>query len=700
MPENNHIFRRIGRVYWLVVFFSAIIMGRIIYLQFDTDLRIEAQKISVKQEDLPALRGNILANDGRVLAISLPYYELFIDCTVAPDSVFNKHIGALSAAMAKFFKDKTAEQYKMELTKARKEEKRYKRLHPRLVSYTELQAVKNFPLLKLGRNKGGLIVEQKSRRKNPYDRLAYRTIGWKNAGGVGVGIEDAFDSYLRGTPGKRMVQRLPGGEWMPLSSDVDMSPRDGMNVVTTLDVDIQDAAETALRAQLRETPVFEAGTAIVMEVATGEIRAIANMKRHANGSYDESFNYAIGWATEPGSTFKLATLIALLEDSHMSLSTPVEVGNGQWRYYNKLFNDAHAGSGVISLQEVLEQSSNVGFAKSAVQHYAKGKEKQFVDRLYNMNLNKQIGLQIKGEASPTIGYPGDKTWSGLSIPMMAMGYEVLLTPMHTLTLYNAVANNGKMVKPKFVKAIQDKRGVTQKEFSTEIISSSICSPAVLAEVHKALRGTVEKGTAKKINDSRYHISGKTGTSRLVFDGVYEKNGFKKHQASFVGFFPSEAPKYSAIVVLYSEKTRDNFYGATWAAPAFKQIADKLYVADNDWNSTAQAETKAMPLVKGGKKTEVEEVLDKLNIPLQPQPEEVQWVGVLSKDGHVQEVTKKITANEIPSVVNMGLKDALFLLENMDLEVRFSGDKGRVLRQSPEAGTKLVKGQQIFLELGT
>ncbi|MDR2802105.1 MAG: PASTA domain-containing protein [Prevotellaceae bacterium] len=699
MPENNHIIRRIELVYWLVILFGVVIMARIIYLQFNTDLRYEGEKISIKQEDLPALRGNILANDGRVLAISLPYYELFIDCTVAHDSVFNKYIGALSVAMAKFFKDKTAEQYKAELTKARKEEKRYKRLNSRLVSYAELQTVQNFPLLKLGRNKGGLIVEQKSRRKNPYDRLAYRTIGWKNAGGVGVGIEDAFDSYLRGTSGKRMVQRLPGGEWMPLSSDVDISPHDGMNVVTTLDVDIQDAAETALRAQLRATPVFEAGTAIVMEVATGEIRAIANMKRNAAGSYDESFNYAIGWATEPGSTFKLATLIALLEDDNMSLSTPVDVGNGQWKYYDKLFNDSHAGLGVISLQEVFEQSSNVGFAKSAVQYYSKSKEKQFVDRLYNMNLNKKVGLQINGEASPTIGYPGDKMWSGLSIPMMAMGYEVLLTPIHTLTLYNAVANNGKMVKPKFVKAIQDRRGVTQKEFSTELVSSSICSPTVLAEVHKALRSTVEKGTAKKINDSRYHISGKTGTSRLVFNGVYEKNGFKKHQASFVGFFPSEAPKYSAIVVLYSEVTKDNFYGATWAAPVFKQIADKLYVANSEWISTAQAEKKTIPLVKGGKKTEVAEVLNELNIPLQPQPDDVQWVGVLCKEDHVQEVTKKITTNEIPSVVNLGLKDALFLLENMDLKVLFSG-KGRVLKQSPEAGTKFIKGQQIFLELGT
>jgi cell division protein FtsI (penicillin-binding protein 3) len=697
MSENNHLIRRIGLVYWLVVLFGIFVIAQIIYLQFSKDLRKKGQEISIKQEDLPALRGNILAHDGRVLAISLPYYELFIDCVAPADSTFNKHIEALSVALANFFKDKTAAQYKADITNARKEKKRYKRLNPRLINYSELETVKSFPLFNLGKNKGGLIDNQTSRRKNPYDRLAHRTIGWKNTEGIGVGIEDAFDSYLRGTPGKRTVQRLSGDNWMPVSSDVDVSPHDGMHVVTTLDVDIQDAAETALRAQLKERPVFEAGTAIVMEVATGEVRAIANMKRNANGGYDELFNYAIGWATEPGSTFKLATLIALLEDN-MPLSATVDVDGGVWTYYNKTFNDSHAGMGIISLQKAFEQSSNVGFAKSAVQHYAKDNEKLFVDRLYNMNLNKQLGLQIKGEASPTIGYPGDKTWSGLSIPMMAMGYEVLLTPMHTLALYNAVANNGKMIKPKFVKSIQDNRGVTKKEFPTELISSSICSPGVLEDLHRALRSTVEKGTAKGINDSRYCISGKTGTSRLLFDGVYEKNGLKKHQASFVGFFPSEAPKYSAIVVLYSEVTKNNSYGATQAAPVFKQIADKLYVANHDWNATAATANKTMPPVKGGKKAEVTAVLDQLKIPSRLQPDNVQWVSIEPQKGYVQESIKKITTGEMPSVIDMGLKDVLFILENMDLKVLFSG-KGRVLKQSPDAGTKLVKGQQIYLELG-
>ncbi len=701
MAGNNHIIRRIGLVYWLVVLFGLLIIVQIVRLQFNTELRKEAEKISFKEENLPAQRGNILANDGRVLAISLPYYRLRMDCKVAPDSTFHKNIGPLATALSKFFKDKTAEQYRKEITAARKEGNRYKRLNTRWLSYTELQVVRQFPLLKLPPNRGGLIIEQEYQRKNPYNRLAYRTLGWKNSEGVGVGIEDAFDSYLRGTPGKRTVQRLPGGDWMPLSSSKEKAPHDGMDVVTTIDVDIQDAAETALREQLTRTPVFEAGAVIVMEVATGEVRAIANMKRNSDGSYDEAYNYAIGQATEPGSTFKLATLIALLEDNHATLSTLVNAEQGAWRHYNKLFTDSHRGLGIIPLQEVFEQSSNVGFAKTAVEKYPKNKEKQFVDKLYNMNLNKQLGLQIKGEARPTIGYPGDKSWSGLSIPMMAMGYEVLLTPMHTLTLYNAVANNGKMVKPKFVKAIRNKRGDIQKEFPTEVISSSICSPGVLKDVRKALRGVVEQGTAKAINDSRYSIAGKTGTSRLLFSGVYEKNGYKKHQASFAGFFPAESPKYSAIVVLYSEVTKDNFYGSTWAAPVFKQIADKLYVANSDWyaNSSADAAPAEMPLVKGGKRAEVAEVLAHLNIPTRQQPHDVQWVGVERKSDCVQETARPLSRHTIPSVVNMGLKDALFILENMDLKVTFSG-KGRVVTQSLEPGTKAQKGQQIYLELGT
>ncbi|MDR0667108.1 MAG: PASTA domain-containing protein [Prevotellaceae bacterium] len=700
--ETSSIIRRAGIVYGLVVLLGLVIITQIVILQLDSELKQEGRKRSLRQENLPAVRGNILANDGRILAMSLPYYELRLDCVVAPDSVFTTNIDGLAAALSRFFKDKTVGDYKADLIQARKVGKRYKLVNPRWVSYTELQTVKQFPIFELGQYKGGLIVEQKSKRTTPYNRLAYRTIGWKNADGVGVGIEDAFDVYLRGTPGKRMVQRLPGGEWMPISSAVDEEPRDGMHIVTTLDVDIQDAAETALREKMMENPVFEAGTAIVMEVATGEIRAIANMKRRADGNYDEAFNYAIGMPTNPGSTFKLPMLIALLEDNHVTLESTIDVGHGVWSYHGIQFVDEHRGLGTISVLQMLEHSSNVGFAKTAVKAYCNGNEKQFTDRLYSMNLHKPLGLQIKGEASPTVGYPGDKVWSGISIPMQSIGYEVLLTPLHTLTLYNAVANNGKMVKPKFVKSIQNKNGGVYKKFPTEVINSAICSPAVLKDVYMALRGVVEQGTARGINDKRYTISGKTGTSQLLFDGVYKDGKIRKPQPSFVGFFPSEAPKYSAIVVLYAEKTTEALYGSKWAAPVFKSIADKLYIANRDWPVTADTEpyTRAeMPLVKGGRKAEVENALSKLEIPSKFLTKDTPWVGVYTEKEYVWEIAKEVNRDELPSVLNMGLKDALFLLENLDLNVRFTG-VGRVLKQSVAPGTKITKGQHIYLELGT
>ncbi len=699
-PETQNIIKRIGILYWLIILLGILIIIQVVALQLNTELKDEGIKISYRTEELTAVRGNILANDGRILATSLPYYEIRMDCTVAPDSVFKKNISGLSGALAGFFRDKSAEQYREEITKARSNNGRYKKIGNRLVDYSELQQIKKFPIFKLGSNKGGMIPEQRHIRKNPYNRLAFRTIGWTNTEGVAVGIEGAFDHYLRGTPGARMVKRIPGGDWMPVNSEVDIAPRDGDDVVSCIDVDIQDAAETALRRQLGNSTVFEAGTAIVMEVKTGEIRAIANMKRNADGTYDEAFNYAIGSATEPGSTFKLATLISLLEDNKVELNTLVNTGNGSLPYKGRTVRDVTPGGyGTIPVIKVFEKSSNVGFAKMAIDYY-KGREKQFVDHLYAFKFNEKLNLQIMGEAAPTVRYPGDKMWSDVSLPWMSFGYEVLVTPMQTLAFYNAVANDGKMVKPKFVKELR-RQGSVIKRYPTEIISASICSPAVLKKAKKALEGVVNEGTAKNIKDStRYSIAGKTGTSQIAFDGVYVRDGYRKHQASFVGFFPADKPKYTAIVVLYSEKTQSNFYGGTWAAPVFKQIADKIYISNPNWNNPVEPESKQyadMPVVKSGKKAEVDEVLSGLKIPAERISKDNAWIGVKIYDDHVEEVPRNMPTSTIPSVFNMGLKDALFVLENLGLNVSFSG-KGRVMAQSLPEGTPFSRGQHIHLEL--
>ena len=516
-----------------------------------------------------------------------------------------------------------------------------------------------------------------------------------------MGIEGSYDYYLKGIPGKQTVQRLLGGEWMPVNEEETIMPQDGMDVRTTIDIEIQEAAENALRNQLSLSDVFEGATAIVIEVKTGAVRAITNMKKMDNGEFDESFNYAISQATEPGSTFKLATLVALIEDGYVNLETPVDAGNGRWKYSTKEFTDVTKGGyGLIDVRKAFEKSSNVAFAKLAVEYYANN-EKKYVDRLHNMKIGEKFNLDIMGEGRSVIHSPGDAMWSKLTLPMMAMGYASLITPLHTLAFYNAIANGGKMMKPYFVESLQ-KHGEVEKIFEPQEMSGSICSQSTIKLVHEALRGVVEHGTGKGINDPRYKISGKTGTAQIAFDGRYiDSQGYRKHQASFAGFFPSDDPKYSAIVVLYTNKTRANFYGGSWAAPVFKQISDRIFVNNPQWGEPVKGDGKSTPSyakVLSGNSEEIKKIAKqipstKVNFAL---PGE--WVNI-EKDSLERVVARELreVADSVPSVLNMGLKDALYLLENKGYRVKFSG-KGRVITQNPLPGSGLEKNGIINIEL--
>ena len=695
------IISRIGVIYFFMVLFGLIVIGRIVHLQFFADLPVSSEEISFRTEEIEAVRGSILARDGRSLASSVPYYQIRMDCVFPEETLFNNNIDSLSIALSGFFKDKSAAQYKSDLLSARKKGNRYKAIGNRLVDYSEMMEVRMFPLFRERSNRGGFISEQKNKRNNPYGRLAYRTIGFINSNGVGVGIEGSYDYYLKGIPGKQTVQRLLGGEWMPVNEEETIMPQDGMDVRTTIDIEIQEAAENALRNQLSLSDVFEGATAIVIEVKTGAVRAITNMKKMDNGEFDESFNYAISQATEPGSTFKLATLVALIEDGYVNLETPVDAGNGRWKYSTKEFTDVTKGGyGLIDVRKAFEKSSNVAFAKLAVEYYANN-EKKYVDRLHNMKIGEKFNLDIMGEGRSVIHSPGDAMWSKLTLPMMAMGYASLITPLHTLAFYNAIANGGKMMKPYFVESLQ-KHGEVEKIFEPQEMSGSICSQSTIKLVHEALRGVVEHGTGKGINDPRYKISGKTGTAQIAFDGRYiDSQGYRKHQASFAGFFPSDDPKYSAIVVLYTNKTRANFYGGSWAAPVFKQIPDRIFVNNPQWGEPVKGDGKSTPSyakVLSGNSEEIKKIAKqipstKVNFAL---PGE--WVNI-EKDSLERVVARELreVADSVPSVLNMGLKDALYLLENKGYRVKFSG-KGRVITQNPLPGSGLEKNGIINIEL--
>lgn len=682
-------------IYLGCVLTALLIMARIIDLQYFEKMEVTSEDISFRDEEIEAVRGSILAKDGRLLSTSVPYFQIRMDCIVPEDTLFSNNIGKLAESLSAFYKDKSASAYKNELIKARKEGKRYFKIGNRLVDYGELMVIKRFPVFKAGVNRGGIIAEQKDMRVTPFGRLAYRTIGYINEEGVRVGIEGSYDSYLKGIPGKQRVQRVFGGEWKPVDSDNIVLPNDGADVQTTIDIEIQEFTETALRNQLARAEVLEGATAVVMEVKSGAIRAMANMKRGKNGEFDESYNYAINSATEPGSTLKLASLVTMLEDNVITLDTPVDAGNGKWLYNSVTFSDVtHGGYGLINVMKAFEKSSNVAFAKLAVANY-ESNPRRFVDRMQNLKLTEQLNIEIPGEVSARITTPDDPGWNKVTLPMLAMGYGIVLTPLHTLTFYNAIANGGRMLKPYLIDNIQ-KNGEIIKQFQPVQISGAICSKSTIEAVHKALRGVVVHGTAKAYNDSSYSISGKTGTAQIALGsrGYIDAQGYRKHQASFAGFFPSENPVYSIIVVLYTNKTRENFYGGSWAAPVFKEIADKIYSSSPEWKEPLSGKGRApedTPFILPGRG-------DKLSLLLSGIPSAAkfgqireEWVTIRQDSTGISIQEQHFPADSVPDVKGMGIRDALFLLENMGYTVKFQG-AGKVTAQSfSPAVTTISKG---------
>lgn len=695
------MFKRASYIYWIYVLIAILVIGKIIYLQYFDEEKRDYREISFRTEEIEAHRGSILDTRGRLLATSIPYYQLRMDCVFPTDSSLKEYLGELCDSLSFFFGDKPASAYKSEILIARKGGNRYKSLGSRMVDYSELVRIRKFPLFNLRGNRGGLVVEQKNLRSYPFGSLARRTIGYINSTGVAVGIEGRYDFTLKGINGKQTVQKLLGGEWMPVDIDNTILPQDGNDVRTTIDADIQEAAEQALAEQLSLNDIFEGACAIVMEVKTGAVRAIANLRKKKDGTFDEIYNYAIGDATEPGSTFKLASLVVMLEDNKVKLNSEIDAGNGTWKYSVKTYSEVTAGGyGKITVQQAFEKSSNVAFAKLAVTHYAND-EKSFVDRIHSMKLMENFNLDINGEGRATIFTPEEKQyWSKLALPSMAIGYGVRVTPMHTLAFYNAIANDGKMMKPYFIESFE-RGGKVIKRFDPMELSGAICSKSTVKEVKKALRGVVEHGTGKAINSIKYQIAGKTGTARIVMgkSGYEDENGFRRHQASFAGYFPADDPAYSAIVILYTNKTKDNFYGGGWAAPVFRKIADRIYESSPDWKRPLIGKGKSSlhkpQYLKGNdqKTATVYEILKMGEVPAIKKDTNL----IDNQDTTLSNYVPGTLLDSVPDVRNMGLRDAMHILENKGFKVLFSG-RGRVIAQTPTPGFKRLNEKKITIQL--
>ncbi len=702
---RTKILNRFALIYILFLIFGMVAIARIVKLQFFEREKWtqEEKKYTLRNMVIEPNRGNIFSDNGSLLKSSIPFYEVRFDSQVEAltDEIFNKNVDSLAYFLGKEF-GKPASYYYNKLVNARRKGNRYLFIAKR-ISNTQLQHIKRFPIFREGKYKGGLILKMSTVRVQPFN-YATRTLGYLMDGNRAVvGLEGAYNKYLKGQKGLKVMQRLTGNVWKEFpyaDKENQVEAKNGIDIQTTINLQIQDITHHALLRQLQEQEA-DHGTAIVMEVKTGEIKAISNLGRSKKGEYREFFNYAIGEPYEPGSTYKLASFIAAMEDGYIpNLSDTINTGNGITYFYNHKMQDSHHGGyGTITIQQVFEKSSNVGVSKLIYKFYKK-QPKKFIERLYSLHLGDKLGIEIKGEKKPFIKYPGDKFWSGISLPQMSIGYELKITPLQILAFYNAIANNGKMVRPKFVKYFVEHGKIT-KTFDTHVIDPSICSKETVRKAKILLEGVVERGTATNLKNPYFKIAGKTGTAQVANRSMGYKEGNEvQYTASFVGYFPADDPMYSIIVVVH-KPTKGKYYGSQVAAPVFKEIADKIFAIQFQLTepiNLAKTDTQLPPpIIKYGNSKDIENLISELRLPADSSSLRSDWAVCMNSPGKVFLKNRFIATKQVPNVKGMGLKDALYILESLGLSVEPIGS-GTVVYQSIEAGTRIYHGDKIFLKL--
>jgi cell division protein FtsI (penicillin-binding protein 3) len=676
MEVKRDILWRVYLSFIGIALLSLVVLGKVFYIQRVQGAYWKGLSDSLHQKfiELDAERGTIFSEDSSMLSTSIPWFNIYVD--FGADGLrekngrrFTTNVDSLSLCLSRLFGDQSAAAWRKTLWQGYRREDRYYEIAAN-VPFEKYQQLRHFPLIREGRNKSGFIAEVVNKRLNPFGLLANRTIGLARANAQNVGLERTYDTLLKGESGRRLVRYIAGGAYVPVEG-YEIESQNGKDIITTLDVNIQDIAENAL---LHEMTVNQAehGTCIVMEVPTGKIKAIANLGLQSDGTYWEDLNYAIR-ATEPGSTFKLATLLSLLEDKKVSLDDKVMLDGGSWKVAGRTVYDAEPHDHKeFTVKEAFEISSNVGMAKLAMSHYGSNPA-GFVAHLKKLRLDRPTGIDLLGEGTPVIKHPGSRTWSATTLPWMAFGYEVLISPLQTLTLYNAVANNGRMVRPYLVSAVQES-GVTIKENQPTTLVENICSESTLHQLQDCLKGVCKdpEGTAHSLfQHDFFTVAGKTGTA-LVADG---KRGYADHiyQSSFVGYFPADHPKYTCIVVIKNRPFSKAYLGAKVAGPVFKELSEKLMSLDPDIASPIPADS---AVASHGL--------------LASSPSPVAGSNIPSSDA-------RLIAGQIPDVKGMGLKDAIYLLESANLRVAVRGS-GKVKAQSPEPGSVFKKNETITIQL--
>ena len=701
---RKDILLRVYLVYFGILLFGAAILAKAIYIQSSEgkELLEKARKQEMRFFPVDAIRGNICSDDGTLLATSVPIFDVRMDVSsnLISDDFFKKHVDSLSSKLSSLLKDKKPSEYRDILWEGRRNGDRYLLIH-RDITYPELKQMRKFPILKLGTYKGGMIVIPQYQRELPFKNLARRTIGYENieaAQKIYVGLEGSFSKNLQGTGGKRLMRRIGNAAWMPVDIENEVEPQNGDDIITTLDINLQDLAESALRKELIADSA-DHGCVIVMEVKTGYLKAIVNLGKSPQGGYEERMNYAISESSEPGSTFKLASFLVGMEDGKIDLDQPVNLGNGSMNYHGRTMTDAHRMTGTLLAHQVFEKSSNVGTSKLIYNAYADEPQK-YIDGLYRMSINLPQQLQIEGEGRPYIKNTKSKWWSAVSLPWMSIGYEVALTPLQLLSLYNAVANDGVMVKPLLVKEIR-KNGQLVQAFPPVVINPRICSPPTIQKAQMLLEAVVQHGTATSLKNPLYRIAGKTGTAQLALNNKGYGKGTKlvRYKGSFIGYFPAENPRYSMIVVI-NNPSRGKYYGGAVAAPVFKEIADRVFANLHDIDNPPPRDTTVfiIPRANAGIQKDIEDAYSYLSIPAKPVNPKSEWAVPFLNTSTVLLQPSIHYNGTMPDVTGMGVKDAVFLLEQMGLKVELNG-KGNVVRQSLAPGRMYLKGSVVMLDLG-
>lgn len=676
----------------MVVVAIAIVVqiGNVQFVHGD-EYRAMADSMRTKRQEIKPTRGSIYSEHHDVLATSFPYFNIYMDAVAPSDADFKKNIDSLSISLSRLFKDKTAAQYKQKIMQARKQKKRYVEIHKK-VTLPQKQQMENFPLYRLGQNKGGLIAEPIETREYPYGSLAVRTIGYVRDNNR-VGLEGTYDTLLRGKSGFAKVKKVAGGSWVRVGEKNELDPVDGVDVITTLDINIQDITETALRRALVKNEA-KWGTAVVMEVKTGKIKAIANLSQTSDGRYLENFNHAISTKVEPGSTWKLFSLMCLFEDG-IELNDHVDLNYGKYQFADRTMNDSEEHNRTnVTVKTAFALSSNVGISRLAYQMYQKDPQK-YTQHLIASGITEKTGIELSGERKPTFKqYPKDKNdWYATTIPWMSVGYELELTPLQLLTYYNGIANNGKMMKPYLVQETQQ-YGVTLQETEPVVLNEKLCSDATIKKLQECLLAVVDSGTAKHLKNDYYQFAGKTGTAKLVENGIYTHN----YLASFAGYFPYDNPKYS-IIVMVNSPSKGVFYGGAVAAPVFREIADKVYSHFINIREPINANDSLFVGVDAqarGYAYDFRQILSWLHVN-EGFDDNEEWVALNAHGKSASHEAIKTYQYTMPDVRGMGLRDAMYLLETSGLKVKVNG-AGKVVAQSITPGQAIIEGTYVTIQL--